>query len=124
MLALVGQGLSNAEIADVLTLSPATAKTHVSRAMVKLRARDRAQLVVLAYQAGLVGPGPPARPPRRPACQSPNRRAALPPSTAERASAVMRADRIRFRSKTGSNAGAHDAYSTRSGPRSPASRSM
>jgi DNA-binding NarL/FixJ family response regulator len=43
-----------------LTLSPATAKTHVSRAMVKLRARDRAQLVVVAYQTGLVTPGQPA----------------------------------------------------------------
>jgi DNA-binding NarL/FixJ family response regulator len=60
VLALVGQGLSNGEIADALTLSPATAKTHVSRAMVKLRARDRAQLVVVAYQTGLVSPGPPA----------------------------------------------------------------
>jgi DNA-binding NarL/FixJ family response regulator len=60
VLALVGQGLSNQEIAMELTLSPATAKTHVSRAMVKLRARDRAQLVVVAYQTGLVTPGQPA----------------------------------------------------------------
>jgi DNA-binding NarL/FixJ family response regulator len=60
VLALVGQGLSNEEIAAELTLSPATARTHVSRAMVKLRARDRAQLVVLAYQSGLVSPTPPA----------------------------------------------------------------
>jgi DNA-binding NarL/FixJ family response regulator len=59
VLALVGQGLSNDEIATELTLSPATARTHVSRAMVKLRARDRAQLVVLAYQSGLVSPNPP-----------------------------------------------------------------
>jgi DNA-binding NarL/FixJ family response regulator len=59
VLALVGQGLSNDEIAAKLTLSPATARTHVSRAMVKLRARDRAQLVVVAYQTGLVSPGPP-----------------------------------------------------------------
>jgi DNA-binding NarL/FixJ family response regulator len=58
VLALVGQGLSNDEIAAKLTLSPATARTHVSRAMVKLRARDRAQLVVVAYQTGLVSPGP------------------------------------------------------------------
>jgi DNA-binding NarL/FixJ family response regulator len=58
VLALVGEGLSNEEIAERLTLSPATARTHVSRAMVKLRARDRAQLVVLAYQTGLVSPGP------------------------------------------------------------------
>jgi DNA-binding NarL/FixJ family response regulator len=59
VLALVGQGLSNEEIAARLVLSPATARTHVSRAMVKLRARDRAQLVVLAYQTGLVSPTPP-----------------------------------------------------------------
>ncbi|MFC4560339.1 response regulator [Nocardiopsis mangrovi] len=54
VLALVGEGLSNAEIAERLFVSPATARTHVSRAMVKLRARDRAQLVVIAYRAGLV----------------------------------------------------------------------
>jgi DNA-binding NarL/FixJ family response regulator len=54
VLALVGRGLSNDEIAAELTLSPATARTHVSRAMVKLGARDRAQLVVMAYQTGLV----------------------------------------------------------------------
>jgi DNA-binding NarL/FixJ family response regulator len=60
VLALVGQGLSNHEIAVELTLSPATARTHVSRAMVKLSARDRAQLVVVAYQTGLVSLGPPA----------------------------------------------------------------
>jgi DNA-binding NarL/FixJ family response regulator len=59
VLALVGRGLSNEEIAAELTLSPATARTHVSRAMVKLRARDRAQLVVVAYQTGLISPGPP-----------------------------------------------------------------
>lgn len=53
MVALVAQGLSNEEIAQRLVVSPATARTHVSRAMVKLRARDRAQLVVLAYQSGL-----------------------------------------------------------------------
>ncbi|WP_328426538.1 response regulator transcription factor [Micromonospora sp. NBC_00389] len=58
VLALVGQGLSNDEIAATLTLSSATARTHVSRAMVKLGARDRAQLVVIAYQTGLVTPGP------------------------------------------------------------------
>ncbi|PRX95710.1 response regulator transcription factor [Allonocardiopsis opalescens] len=54
VLALVGEGLSNDEIAERLVLSPATARTHVSRAMVKLHARDRAQLVVFAYQSGLV----------------------------------------------------------------------
>jgi DNA-binding NarL/FixJ family response regulator len=54
--ALVAHGLSNDEIADTLVLSPATAKTHVSRAMIKLGARDRAQLVVFAYQTGLVTP--------------------------------------------------------------------
>ena len=57
IVALVGEGLSNDEIADRLVVSPATAKTHVSRAMVKLGARDRAQLVVLAYESGLVRPG-------------------------------------------------------------------
>jgi DNA-binding NarL/FixJ family response regulator len=56
VLALVGRGLSNQEIATELTVSKATARTHVSRAMVKLGARDRAQLVVVAYQTGLVGP--------------------------------------------------------------------
>ncbi|ASU82813.1 DNA-binding response regulator [Nocardiopsis gilva YIM 90087] len=54
VLALVGEGLSNAEIAERLVVSPATARTHVSRAMVKLHARDRAQLVVIAYRSGLV----------------------------------------------------------------------
>jgi DNA-binding NarL/FixJ family response regulator len=57
VMALVGNGLSNEEIAGRLVVSPATAKTHVSRAMVKLGARDRAQLVVLAYEYGLVRPG-------------------------------------------------------------------
>jgi DNA-binding NarL/FixJ family response regulator len=54
VLALVAHGLSNDEIAQRLVISPATAKTHVSRAMLKLGARDRAQLVVIAYQSGLV----------------------------------------------------------------------
>lgn len=56
VLALVGQGLSNDEIGAELFLSPATARTHVSHAMAKLGARDRAQLVVVAYQTGLVSP--------------------------------------------------------------------
>ncbi len=55
VLALVGEGLNNDEIAERLVVSPATARTHVSRSMIKLAARDRAQLVVIAYQAGLVG---------------------------------------------------------------------
>jgi len=54
VLSLIGEGLSNEEIAARLVVSPATARTHVSRAMVKLGARDRAQLVVIAYQSGLV----------------------------------------------------------------------
>jgi DNA-binding NarL/FixJ family response regulator len=54
---LVAAGLSNDEIAGRLFLSPLTAKTHVSRAMVKVGARDRAQLVVFAYESGLVKPG-------------------------------------------------------------------
>jgi DNA-binding NarL/FixJ family response regulator len=57
VVALVAEGLSNEEIAARLVVSPATAKTHVSRAMGKLRARDRAQLVVIAYESGLVRPG-------------------------------------------------------------------
>ncbi|GAB3276349.1 response regulator transcription factor [Kineosporia babensis] len=58
---LVGAGLSNQEIAERLFISPATAKTHVNRAMMKTAARDRAQLVVFAYETGLVSPA------RRPA---------------------------------------------------------
>ncbi|MFK0170723.1 response regulator [Streptomyces sp. NPDC090306] len=57
VMALVGLGLSNDEIARRLVVSPLTAKTHVSRTMVKLGARDRAQLVVMAYESGLVRPG-------------------------------------------------------------------
>ena len=56
VMALVARGLSNEEIGQRLVMSPATAKTHVSRAMLKLDARDRAQLVVFAYQTGLVTP--------------------------------------------------------------------
>jgi DNA-binding NarL/FixJ family response regulator len=57
VMALVAEGLSNDEIAERLYVSPMTAKTHVSRAMTKLAARDRAQLVVFAYESGLVRPG-------------------------------------------------------------------
>jgi len=57
IVALVAGGLSNREIAERLVISPATAKTHVSRAMRKLNAHDRSQLVVLAYESGLVVPG-------------------------------------------------------------------
>ncbi|WP_037679144.1 response regulator transcription factor [Streptomyces griseus] len=57
VLALVARGLNNSEIADALGLSPLTAKTHVSRIMGKLGARDRAQLVIVAYESGLVIPG-------------------------------------------------------------------
>lgn len=57
VLTLVGEGLSNAEIAERLVLSPLTAKTHVARLFGKTGARDRAQLVVLAYETGLVVPG-------------------------------------------------------------------
>jgi DNA-binding NarL/FixJ family response regulator len=57
VLGLVGRGRSNAEIAEDLYVSAATAKTHVSRVMTKLHARDRAQLVVIAYETGLVTPG-------------------------------------------------------------------
>jgi DNA-binding NarL/FixJ family response regulator len=57
VVALVGAGLSNEDIAGRLFVSPNTAKTHTSRAMIKLGARDRAQLVVFAYESGLVRPG-------------------------------------------------------------------
>jgi DNA-binding NarL/FixJ family response regulator len=57
VLVLVARGLSNAEIATELYISPATAKTHVSRIMMKLDSRDRAQLVALAYESGFVTPG-------------------------------------------------------------------
>ncbi len=59
VLTLVAHGLSNDDIAERLFLSPFTAKTHVNRAMTKLGVRDRAQLVVIAYQSGLVSPGGP-----------------------------------------------------------------
>ena len=58
---LIALGLSNDEIAQKIYVSPSTAKTHAARAMTKLAARDRAQLVVYAYQAGLCGPAWPSR---------------------------------------------------------------
>ena len=57
MLAAVARGLSNAEVAEELFMSHATAKTHVSRLLTKLDVRDRAQLVVIAYETGVVTPG-------------------------------------------------------------------
>jgi DNA-binding NarL/FixJ family response regulator len=57
VLALVARGLSNAEVATLIHVSPATAKTHVGHLLTKLGARDRAQLVMLAYETGLVAPG-------------------------------------------------------------------
>jgi DNA-binding NarL/FixJ family response regulator len=57
VLGLVGTGLSNDQIAELLYVSPLTAKTHVNRAMTKLGVRDRAQLVIIAYETGLVRPG-------------------------------------------------------------------
>ncbi|MEU5987402.1 response regulator transcription factor [Spirillospora sp. NPDC047418] len=63
VVAMAAQGLSNGEIAAQMVISPATAKTHISRAMSKLGARDRAQLVVLAYETGLVTARGPGRPP-------------------------------------------------------------
>jgi DNA-binding NarL/FixJ family response regulator len=66
VLTLVGQGLSNGEIAERLVLSPLTAKTHVARLFLKLGVRDRAQLVVTAYETGLVVPRAVRRPPPLP----------------------------------------------------------
>ncbi|QLY31430.1 response regulator [Nocardia huaxiensis] len=57
VMTLVAEGLTNAEIAERLYMSPATARTHVSRILLKLNARDRTQLVVMAYESGLVRPG-------------------------------------------------------------------
>jgi DNA-binding NarL/FixJ family response regulator len=57
VLTLLGRGLSNTELAQALTLSEATVKTHVARIFAKLALRDRAQAVVLAYETGLVTPG-------------------------------------------------------------------
>jgi DNA-binding NarL/FixJ family response regulator len=57
VLRLLARGLSNAELAEQLTLSEATIKTHVTRIFTKLQIRDRVQAVVLAYETGLVGPG-------------------------------------------------------------------
>lgn len=57
VVALVGRGLSNQEIGEALFISPATVKTHVGRALMKLNARNRSQLVVIAYESGLVTPG-------------------------------------------------------------------
>jgi DNA-binding NarL/FixJ family response regulator len=57
VITLIGQGLSNREIAETLVIGAATTKTHVSRILAKLNARDRAQLVVTAYETGLVIPG-------------------------------------------------------------------
>ena len=59
VLALVARGLSNGELAERIHVSPATAKTHVGHLLTKLGARDRAQLVMLAYETGLVSPGTP-----------------------------------------------------------------
>jgi DNA-binding NarL/FixJ family response regulator len=67
VMALVAAGLSNDEIAERLIISPATAKTHVSRALGKLEVRDRAQLVAVAYQVGLVHPAPAPAPGPAPA---------------------------------------------------------
>jgi DNA-binding NarL/FixJ family response regulator len=61
VLALVATGMSNDEIARELVISPTTVKTHVSRVLVKLAARDRAQLVVIAYESGIVKPSPARR---------------------------------------------------------------
>lgn len=61
VLMLIAQGLSNTELTEHLTLSPATVKTHISRLLAKLQARDRAQLVIIAYETGLVTASKPVR---------------------------------------------------------------
>ena len=61
VLELVATGMSNGEIADTLYISPATARTHVGRLLMKLSARDRAQLVVIAFETGVASPGGPDR---------------------------------------------------------------
>jgi DNA-binding NarL/FixJ family response regulator len=66
VLTLIGRGLSNSEIGETLFIGAATTKTHVSRILAKLHARDRAQLVVFAYETGLVTPGSDAGPRRQP----------------------------------------------------------
>ena len=66
VLTLIGRGLSNSEIAEQLVIGSATMKTHVSRILSKLNARDRAQLVVAAYESGLVTPGSDTRTSRQP----------------------------------------------------------
>jgi DNA-binding NarL/FixJ family response regulator len=66
VLTLIGRGLSNGEIAETLVIGAATTKTHISRILAKLNARDRAQLVVTAYETGLVTPGSDAGPRRQP----------------------------------------------------------
>ncbi len=70
---MVARGMSNAEIAEELTISPATAKTHVAHLLTKLDARDRIQLVIIAYQSGLCNPGgtTPLEPPAGPLWSSP-----------------------------------------------------
>ena len=62
MLLLIAGGNNNREIAETLQLSPLTAKTHVSRILMKMGARDRVQLVIMAYEAGLVPTGTPSAP--------------------------------------------------------------
>ena len=62
VLGLIATGMTNEEIAQRLVISPATAKTHVSRILLKLNARDRAQLVVIAYESGLIKAGSPSAP--------------------------------------------------------------
>ena len=66
LLAGVGRGMSNDEIAAEIHISPATARTYVSRMLTKLGARDRAQLVVIAYESGIVTPGRHLEAPGRP----------------------------------------------------------
>ena len=77
VLQMVARGMSNAEIAEELTISPATAKTHVAHLLTKLDSRDRIQLVIIAYQSGLCDPG--GRPPNPPQARCGSRRSIARP---------------------------------------------
>jgi DNA-binding NarL/FixJ family response regulator len=128
VMALVAEGLSNDEIAARLFLSPLTSKTHVSRIMTKLNARDRAQLVVLAYETGLVTPGGRDRHPRpRLASRRLPPKAAAVPGCAVKAARVPERRRCRAAAVVAAAVAGHVGFrraaSGPSGPPSPSPRS-